>query len=199
MPRAFNPEDGFIATANSKATSERLPGAHLEGVERALPQCQDYRADKVQGEALPEDMRDIQADTLTWPGRDFARMVLRAASVDGPRVLSPGAAGALELLESWDFRADRESAAMSIYFYSWRHLRQMVLEHRLGTSLLEEYLSSWPAADLAVENILEARDEFWLPPGRLSFDELLLASLEEGVRELERGVRYRRAVPLEVG
>ena len=190
MPRVLNPAEGFIATANSKATSEGYP--ELISKEWNAP----YRNARISELILakekhsPDDMRDIQADVLTRPGRHFAQLVDQAASAvgppgSGPGVLSPAVAGALERLKGWDFRADRESVAMSIYVYSWKHLLEMVMEHRLGSPLFKEYVSNWTTVDLALENILDTGDEFWLPPGCGSFDKALLASLEKGVRELE--------------
>ncbi len=190
MPKAFNPGEGFIATANSKAAGDGY--AELISKEWNAPYRNARITELIRAKEKHslEDMRGIQADTLTWPGRNFTRMVIQAASVagasgDNPGGLTPGAASALERLENWDFHASRDSAPMSIYFYSWQHLRRMVLEHRLGGPLFKEYVSNWTTVDLALENILDARDDFWLPPGCGSFDEVLLASLEEGVEELE--------------
>ncbi len=182
MPRTLNPEDGFIVTANSKAVSEGYP--ELISREWNAP-CRNARISGLirSGEKLaPRDMAGIHRDVMTTPGRHFARMVTAAAR---GRELSPAASGALELLERWDYRADENSAAMSVYFYSWLRLREKVLMHRLGRSLYREYTCNWTTVDLAVENILEAKDEFWLPPGHESFDDALLSSLEEGVGDLE--------------
>ena len=190
MPRVLNPAEGFIATANSKATNEGYP--ELISREWNAPYRNARITELIRAKAKQslDDMRDIQADVLTWPGRHFAQMVIQAASAagapgNGSGGLSPATVAALELLKGWDFRADRDSPEMSIYVYSWQHLRRMVLEHRLGSPLFKEYLSNWTTVDLAVENILDARDEFWLQPGCGSFDEVLLSSLREGVRELE--------------
>jgi len=60
-----------------------------------------------------------------------------------------------------------------------------VLRHRLGSSLYEEYTNNWTTVDLAVENILDAGDDFWLPPGYDSFDHCVAEALEEGVADLE--------------
>ena len=184
MPSAFNPEEGFIATANSKAVTEGYP--ELISREWNPP----YRNARITELILsmekhsPEDMASIQGDVMTLPGRGFARAVLSAASADG-RQFSPAASAAVELLRSWDFRADRDSAAMTVCFFSWRHLREILLEHRLGSGLLREYLTNWTTPDMAVENMIEAGDRFWLPPGCRSFEDAVLEALERGVSELE--------------
>ncbi|MBU1671898.1 MAG: penicillin acylase family protein [Actinobacteria bacterium] len=184
MPRVLNPAEGFIATANSKATSDGYPWLISREWNAPFRNARISELILAKEKHSPEDMLEMQADVFTRPGMHFSLMVVQAASDAGAGGLTPPAAGALELLRTWDFRADRESVAMSVYFYSWLHLRRMILEHRLGSALFKEYLCNWTTVDLAVENILDAGDEFWLPPGCGSFDEALLTSLEEGVREL---------------
>ncbi len=183
MPRTLNPEDGFIVTANSKATSDGY--SELISKEWNAP----YRNARItellrsKDRFSPRDMADIQGDVLTYPGRNFARMVVAAAASGAE--LPPAASGALERLRNWDYRASVDSAAMTIYFYAWRRLREEVLRHRLGSSLFEAYVNNWTTVELAVENILEAGDEFWLPPGHESFDSVILHSLEQGISDLE--------------
>jgi penicillin amidase len=193
MPKAFNPEEGFIATANSKATGEGYPELISKEWNAPYRNARITELIRSKGKHSPEDMGDIHGDILTYPGRHFARMVISSSSAavapgsgsSSISELSPAAVNALERLKGWDFRAGKESVAMTIYFYSWKHLREMVLRHRMGSSLFNEYVTNWTTVDLAVENILDTGDEFWLPPGRRSFDEVLLDSLEEGVKELE--------------
>ncbi len=189
MPASFNPLEGFVVTANSKAASEGYP--ELISREWNAPYRNARITELIQAKDRHslDDMRDVQADILTWPGRNYRRLVIQAASVTGdagggPGGPSPVAREALQLLRDWDCTASAESAAMSVFFFSWRRLRGMLLEHRLGPGLLDEYLSNWPACDLAVERILEAGDEYWLPPEHRSFDEALLASLDDGARDL---------------
>lgn len=184
MPRAFNPEDGFIATANSKPVSEGYPELISREYNAPYRNARITELIRSKEKHSPEDMSLIQGDVFTRSGKNFAQMVTGAASAPG-RELSPTARSAIERLERWDCRAGKESVAMAIYFYSWKHLREMVLRHRMGSMLFNEYVCNWTTVDLAVENILEAGDDFWLAPGRASFDEVILDALEAGVNELE--------------
>jgi penicillin amidase len=89
-------------------------------------------------------------------------------------------------LALWDYQARADSVAMTIYYYSWHHLREAVLRHRLGSTLFREYTTGWTTCSLALENILASRDPFWLPPGTDSFERAALDSIGEAVREIER-------------
>ncbi|MBU1670008.1 MAG: penicillin acylase family protein [Actinobacteria bacterium] len=183
MPRTLNPEEGFLVTANSKAVCEEYP----ELISKEWnPPCRNARITELIRERekhAPADMARIQGDVLTHQGRGFARLAIAAAAfVEG---MTPGAIEAIRRLESWDCMASVDSVEATICFYSWQHLREMVLRHRLGSRLYDEYVLNWTTVELAVENILEARDAFWLPHGSESFDEVVVNALEEGLRELE--------------
>lgn len=184
MPRALNPEEGFLATANSKVVSEGYP--HL------ITKCWEapYRNGRIT-ELLrskekfgPEDMAEIHGDTFTFPGRRFAVAAVGAAEASTVK-LSVAAARAVDYLRDWDHHARTDSVAMSIYFYSWQHLCESLLRHRLGSTLFREYMCSWSSVNLALENLLEGGEDFWLPPDHRSYDSLVLDSLEKGVAELE--------------
>ncbi len=183
MPTAFNPEGGWLATANNKVVSD--------GYKHLITRCWEapYRQGRI-SELLEtkdklslEDMRSIQADAFTYPGRRYATMVVKAAK---GKTLEPAMAEAISRLAKWDHQAGADSPAMTIYFFGWRHMVDLLLRHRLGGSLFEDYISSWGNVNLALENILEEKDDFWLPSYLSDYDELLLSSLREGMEEVTR-------------
>ena len=186
MPHALNPAEGFIATANSKIVSEGYP--------ELITRCWEapYRNGRI-SELLrtrdiwsPDDMPSIHADTFTYPGRTFAQLAVRAAATAKEGELDPAVLEAIGTLALWDYQARADSVAMTIYYYSWHHLREAVLRHRLGSTLFREYTTGWTTCSLALENILASRDPFWLPPGTDSFERAALDSIGEAVREIER-------------
>jgi penicillin G amidase len=182
MPRAFNPEEGLLVTANSKVVSGGYPELITTAWEAPYRNGRISELLRSRDKWSIDEMPGIHGDALTFPGRKFARAAVAAS--EGAE-LSPAAAESTGRLRDWDFQARAESVAMTIYFYSWERLREKLLRHRLGSSLFAEYMSSWTTVNLAVENIIESRDEYWLPPGCGSLDRLILESLEEAVAELE--------------
>lgn len=182
MPRALNPESGFFATANSKIVSEGYPELITTSWEAPYRNGRITQLISSRGNWSVDDMAGIHADVFTFPGRRFAQEAVAAAR---GRNLSPATMRALEYLENWDYQARADSVAMSIYFYGWEHLREELLRHRLGSTLYEEYKFSWTTPNLAVENILEKKDPFWLPPSYDSYESLIIASLELALSDLE--------------
>jgi penicillin amidase len=188
MPCVKNPEEGFIVTANSKIVGEGYPELITKSWESP------YRNGRISELILsrekwaPEDMALIHGDALTFPGRHFALEVAEAIAKARPagRELSPAADQAAARLSAWDFQAKADSVPMCIYFYAWDLLRERLLRHRLGSTLYEDYIHSWSAPNLALENLLDSRDPWWLPPGCASYEDAVLDSLEGAVVKLER-------------
>ena len=183
MPRVKNPDEGFIVTANSKAVSDGYPELMTRAWESPYRNARISELIRSREKWAVDDMAAIHGDALTFPGRTFALAVAEAAAVTGAG-LSAEVREAVDRLTAWDHQARADSVAMSIYSYSWERLREKLLGHRLGGPLYEEYVYNWTTPGLAVENLLAARDPYWLPPGCESYEALILESLDEALPEL---------------
>ncbi|MBU4489738.1 MAG: penicillin acylase family protein [Actinobacteria bacterium] len=183
MPRALNPEEGFIVTANSKVVSEGYPELITRAWEAPYRNGRISQLLREKEKWSLEEMAAIHGDAFTFPGKRFAEAAVSAAPGEE---LSPEATEAVRRLEEWDHQARADSVAMTIYFYSWDRLREKLLRHRLGSTLYREYTQGWTTVNLAIENLIQSGDGYWLPPGCPSYDRLVIDSLEEGVLELAR-------------
>ncbi len=184
MPRALNPEEGFIATANSKIVSEGFPELITRAWEAPYRNGRISALLRTRDKWSPDDMRAIHADTFTYPGRTFAESVARAVATPAADRMSPAAREAAGRLAAWDHQARAESVETTIYFYAWHHLCETLLRHRLGSTLYGEYTCSWTSVSLALENVISMRDPYWLPPGMGTLEDAVLDALEKGVAEV---------------
>ena len=183
MPRLFNPQEGWIATANNQVVDDGYPHIITTMWE---PSCRQGRIAELLQARDGHDrnsMREIQGDVFTYHGSVLRRELLQASK--GWDDASPQARRALEFLEYWDCRADEESVAQSLYCAAWKVLTERLLRHRLGHRLYFEYTTSCFNVNHAVEGILGNRLNAWLPPSAVSFEELLRQCLEEAVLRLQ--------------
>jgi penicillin amidase len=176
MPNAVDPPSGFLATANSRVSSENFP----------LPLTDEwidpYRAERIykmlQGrdQLTPKDLLAVQTDIYSEVdqelGHRFAYAIDHTAGVDD-RLRK-----AADLVRSWDGRLTTDSAAASIVTQARAALWPLILEPKLGKDA-ETY--HWDESDFAEEEIVMHASADWLPPDFKNWDALLTEAVRKGM------------------
>jgi penicillin G amidase len=176
-PHAYNPPEGFIATANNNLTPESYPFRNAIGWSWADP-YRFARISEVLGSGRRLSMMDmmrLQTDYTSIPARSLVPMLAALTSSDA------ATERARRALVKWNYVLDKESIAAGIYEAWYRALTASVTnvvvpaparEHArfIPTHRIIEWLTS-PGGDFG-PNPLARRDT------------LLLASLTAAVAEL---------------
>ncbi len=179
LPRAFNPAEGYVVTANNAVVGPDFPYFI------SMDWAPGYRARRIVEliEADPSlslaDMQAIQGDSSPVWAQDVLPY-LRSLSSDDPRL-----AEALELLRAWDGRAVRDSARAALFEAFRLHLIDFTFSDELGEQLLRQAQGS---ASVALVDLLADETSPWFDdidtPEVETRDEILLLALEEAVGEL---------------
>jgi penicillin G amidase len=110
LPHSFNPQAGFVATANHRIIPEGYP--YQVGYEWA-PQYRVHRISQVISSArdanrklTTDDIEHLQTDVLSLPAQELIALLRTAGN-------QPSSAA--QLLLHWDARLDRDSAAAALY------------------------------------------------------------------------------------
>ncbi len=175
MPSLFNPEAGFIATANQDNLPEGYP--YKVGFQWADP-FRFLRISEVLGSGRRLsllEMRDLQQDVISLPARRLIPLL---------RDLQGGAAPvreAMNTLRTWDFVLSPKSTAAAVYI-AWE---RAVLEE-LRTALLPEAARSILRQPPLLKAIgwLEQPDERFRRDPEAARDRLLVDALEQAVEFL---------------
>jgi penicillin amidase len=191
LPRAFNPPDGIIATANARTVgpdykyfiADRWAGPYR--TERI------YELLKGRTGLRPEDCNSIQNDIVSLPNHFLATQLVAAARVNSPK--DTRTQGLVRRLEGWDAQATADSVATAFIEYArhalFHHLLEPVLGDRVTKYELWEpesvYEDVWWRGKGFLEHVLRERPTEWLPSGFTSYDELLTTSADEAVARLE--------------
>lgn len=122
MPRAFDPPDGFLVTANNRVVADGHP-------DYLCTDCHPpYRARRIADRlaGLPAatvcDMSSIHADTHSFTACEFIARLSRLPALDGP------AAALRDLITGWDARMSAGSKAAAAYARTRLELARIVLE-----------------------------------------------------------------------
>jgi penicillin amidase len=113
----------------------------------------------------------------------LAEQLVRASQAAKPK--DAQAQQLIARLAGWDGRAPADSVETAFVEYTRRTLLRELLEPHLGPKMA---LYEWRDA-VFVEKVLTERPARWLPPKFKSYDDLLMASADQGVTSLGRDAR----------
>ncbi|MDY7077924.1 MAG: penicillin acylase family protein [Chloroflexota bacterium] len=186
LPRAFNPEEGYIVTANNAVvgpdfahflTNDWSPGYRARRIVELIEADSSISLADIQvmqGNSSPVWAEDILPHLLVLPVTGTER-----SSKEERRL-----AEALELLRMWDRRADRDSAGTALFESFRLHLIDLTFDE-LGEQLLKQARGS---VNVALVSLLEDETSPWFDdvgtPDVETRDEILLLALEEAIEEL---------------
>jgi penicillin amidase len=179
MPNAFDPPSGFLATANSRVTSDK--SKHPITNEWADP----YRAERIykllQGRdhLTPADLLAVQTDIYSEVDQEMAHRL--ADAIDHTANANDQLRKAADLMRNWDGRLTTDSAAASVEVNARYALRPMLLEPKLGKEDAENY--QWSESNFAQEEIVMHASPAWLPPGYKDWDALLTEAVRRGMKD----------------
>ncbi len=126
LPMAFNPPQGFIVTANNRVVAADYPylGRHEGAPGFRAQRITEMLASK--NVLTVADMRMIQGDNANLLARDLVPL-LQNVPLDRPAV-----AAARDLLLSWDYQEDMDSAAALFFEAFWYELPDKLFADELG-------------------------------------------------------------------
>ena len=185
MPRARNPETGYIVTANNRIVDEDYP--HYIGLEYSP----DYRARRVRESiekldgAVVSDMAAIHADCTSIPAQAMGRLLSRVEATD------PDVQAARDRLLDWDGRMDKNAVEPTIYSAFQIALTKIVVSSILG-SLGEEAIdgtgrggAGWLARISGQLHLLIQEGDTSLLPDGKTWETVMAQALGEAVDWLQ--------------
>jgi penicillin amidase len=178
MPRALDPPSGFLATANSRVTTDKSPyPLSLEWVDPYRVQRID-KALQGRNQLHSFDMLAVQTDVYSEVDQEMAHRF--AYAIDHTPGIDDRLRQAARLMRDWDGRLTTDSAAASLVTQTRRALWPLILEPKLGADA-KEY--EWAERDFAEEEIVMRAKTDWLPPGYKNWDALLTEAVRRGMEQ----------------
>jgi penicillin amidase len=178
LPSAFDPPSGFLATANSRVTTENSP------YPLTLEWIDPYRAERIykmldgRSGLTPKDMLAVQTDVYSDMDQEFGQRL--AYAIDHTDGVDARLRQAADLMRSWDGRLTTDSAAASLVTETRHVLWPLILEPKLG-KLAADY--RWEESNFAEEEIVMHAKSEWLPPSYKNWDTLLTNAVRKAMDE----------------
>jgi len=191
LPKVLNPPEGIIATANARTVGPKYK--YYISDRWAAP----YRTDRMyqllagRTDLTVADCNAIQTDIVSEPDLFLAQELARASKERQPS--EPHAREVLSRLARWDGRATSNSLDTSLVEYTRHALMRNLLTPFVGESNVpydlwepeNHYGEVWWRDGIFLENVLHERPKAWLPEGYKDYDDLLIASADEAIGQIQ--------------
>ena len=149
MPSKYNPEEGFIATANNRSV-----GTNTQ-VELSYSFCSPYRYQRISDKLAqlknptPDDFRELQLDVYSLEAEGII-LKLRTYQFSNPQ-----AQRAMSLLAAWDRQVSTDSVGATVYAVFLKQWARALLEDEFTENGLRFYLLNYGAQMMAHDVIMD--------------------------------------------
>ncbi len=178
LPKALNPESGFIVTANARVVGPNYKPYLTDRWEEPYRTARIYDLLHDRHDLRPQDMLKVETDTYSYPHVFLADQLLVAARTAKPK--DARAQKLIEGLKDWNGIADANSPEVSFLHAARRAALDLLLEPFLGN---DTGLYQWRSTAF-LQKILTDRPAKWLPSAYKTYDELLAAAADLAVKNL---------------
>ncbi len=181
MPNVFDPPSGFLATANSRVTTDKSPYPLSDDWIDPYRVERIYKALNGRDQLTPKDMLAVQTDIYSEVDQEMGhRFAYAIDHTPGPEGNGdPRMRQAADLMRSWDGRLTTDSAAASLVTQTREALWPLILKPKLG-KLVDDY--HWDEKNFAEEEIVMHAKPGWLPKEYKNWDELLTAAVRKAMQ-----------------
>ena len=177
MPNTFDPPSGFLATANSRVTTDKSP--YLLTLEWVDP----YRIERIyksldgRDQLKPADMLAVQDDVYSEVDQELGHRF--AYAIDHTPGANEKLKKAADLMRSWDGKLTADSAAASLVTEARYAFWPLILKPKLGD---DAAFYSWSESNFAEEEIIMRGNVEWLPATYKNWDALLTDAVRQGMK-----------------
>ncbi len=188
LPRAVNPERGYMASANNEAVDAEwypyLFDLNYDSGWRA------WRVEELIEELKPIDMDDMvrmQNDVYAKKAEIEVPMIL--AAIERKKVTDPQVLKAYRLLKEWNYEADLDSPGCTIFFKYAHTIRAAIFKDEVSEEDFDKYLSE-SHIEIAVETLLKKGehplfDDKTTPDVVEDMDDVLVKSIKDSMVFIE--------------
>ena len=182
LPELYNPDQGYIVTANHRVEPEHYP------YQISLDSAPHYRKQRITeflGSAERVSIEDSKMLQNDWYNRHAEERLPNFVEIvkEHKPELSAVEKSSLELLKEWADNPvnEKDSAAAPLFQVWYLNLMEEVFRDKLGDDLYLEFIRHDYVAYNSLEYLLELEESAWLPDGPA---EVLINSYVRSVEEL---------------
>ncbi|WP_340111538.1 penicillin acylase family protein [Maribellus mangrovi] len=188
LPYEFNPDRGYVSSANNKTVSADYP--YYISYWFATPSRIDRIREMLEAkEKLGiDDFKAMHSDFKSKTAEHMTQLFL--ASLQKSSEFSETEQEAMNLLANWDYKLTRESQAASVFEVLYRQSMLNLVKDELSPELFEKIKGQRMLLENLMINVLQDKKSQWIDDvntsGKESFDDVIVQSFKETVEELNQ-------------
>jgi penicillin amidase len=158
QPHMRNPGRGWIATANNKHVGDDYPYpiSHYYAMPDRFVRIQEMITAKKKLDT--RDFADMHADFEVVLAREWVPLMVESLS---GKQLAANEQKALSVLKEWDFVANSDGVAPSVFHATINRMVENTVKKRLGEALYTQYIKNNYVAFNALRNLIAAGQSPW--------------------------------------
>ena len=186
LPFEFNPERGYVSSANNKTVSADYPYyiSHWFATSSRIDRIREMLEEKEQMGI--DDFKAMHGDFRSKTAEQMTKVFL--ASLQQSTEYSDTEKMALNLLAEWNYTLEKESQAASVFEVMYRKAMLNLVKDDLSPELFEGIKGEKMLLENLMLNVLQNKNSAWVDnintPGQESFDDIVIQSFKETVEEL---------------
>jgi len=188
-PHLLNPEEGFIATANSKVIGGGYPhviGHYWEPIDRITRIRQLLEAkDKIS----VDDVKRMHLDNYCMLASEITPHMIEVLE---QRFSDEHARKAKDILSGWDFMMDEHSVGACLFAVTLRKMMENIFRDELGEELFQKYIKAVSFPPRAIRMMVRKGSSPWFDnvntPEKETMEDVIAASLSQTFKELMDGL-----------
>ncbi|MCF7804180.1 MAG: penicillin acylase family protein [Candidatus Marinimicrobia bacterium] len=160
LPYLYNPDEGFIATANNKTIDDGRYRYHISNLYEPPSRIQRIRELLNSKEVhSADDFKQYQMDYLSPHAREVTPYFIQAFR--GVEVDEVYLAQSLDWFRTWDYRMDTESIPATLFNVSFMKLVENTYKDELGDTLYHQFIRLANAPIRNLSWLLERPNNLW--------------------------------------
>jgi penicillin amidase len=187
LPHSFNPERGFVSSANNRTTGDGYPH-YISNWYFPSTRIDRIREMLEEKELLSvADFKIMHADQKSKMVENIKPVIM--AELKKSKDWDVFETKVLDVFSSWDGILDKSSAAASVFETFLCLFSENLLKDEMEEKLYDDFLSSGLLREFTIENVMSAKDSLWAddintPDRTETFTDIVQQSFEDTVASL---------------
>ncbi len=188
LPFEFNPERGYVSSANNKTVPGDYP--HHIGTWFAMPDRIDRIREMLEATEKHgvEDFARMHNDYKSKKAEKFTPEFLEALNTENS--WNDTQQAAFQKLQQWDYILSRESQAASVFEILYRKVAENLIKDDLPSELYDSFMGERILVENLMENVLSVENSHWPDdqntPETETWNDVVVRAFKETVEELDQ-------------